>query len=85
MLREIPLVIRTVTHHLTFVGIIEPFQELNAGALPTAAAPHKRQSLARFHRHNQVIQHLDVWSGRIGELAIEELYFPFEVLLTIDK
>lgn len=70
---------------MTFIRIVESFQELNAGAFPAAAAPHKRQSLTRFHRHKQVIQHLDVWSGRIRELAIDKLYFTFEVLLTTDK
>lgn len=78
-------VIGTVTHHLAFNGIVEPFQELNAGAFPAAAAPDKRQSLTRFHGHNQVIQHLDVRSRWVSELAIQELYFTPEVFLMMDK
>lgn len=84
-LGAIDFIIRTVTHHLALIGIVESLQELNTGALPAAAAPNKRQSLSRFHRHDQVIQHLDVWSGRVSELAIEELYFTSEILLMIDK
>lgn len=79
------LITGMVTHHLTFVRIVKPFQELNAGAFPAAAAPDKRQGLARIHRHDQVIQHLDVRSRRIREFAIDELYFALEFLLMVDK
>lgn len=69
------------THHLTFIGVIKPFQQLNTGAFPTTAAPNERQSLTRLHGHKQAFQHLGVWSCRIGKLAVEELNLPSEIVL----
>lgn len=69
------------TYHFTFIWVIEPFQQLNTGAFPTATAPNKCQSLPRFHRHSQIIQHLDIWPSWVGELAVSKLYFTFEVVL----
>lgn len=64
------------------VGIVKPLQQLHAGALPAAAAANKSQRLARFHRHGQPVQDLDVWPGGVGELAVDELDVPLEVILT---
>ena len=67
------------------VGVIKPLQQLHAGALPAAAAAHKGQRLAGLHRHIQPIQHLDVWPGGVGELTVNELNVPLEVILKTHK
>lgn len=63
------------------VWIIKPLQQLHTGALPTAAAANEGQSLARLHRHVQPIQHLNVGSSGVGELTVDELDVPSEVIL----
>lgn len=68
-------------HHSAMVRIIKPLQQLHTGALPTTAASHKGQRLARFHRHIQPIQDLDVWPGGVGELTVDEFNVPLEVIL----
>lgn len=72
------------THHLPFIRVIEPLQQLNACAFPAAAAPNKRQSLPGLHRHTEALQHLGVRSCRIGKFAIKEIYFSSEVFLKMD-
>lgn len=72
-----------LSHHFAKVRIIKPLQKLNAGALPTAAAAHKGQRLSRLHRHTQSIQDLDVWPGGVGELTVNEVNVPLEVILKI--
>lgn len=67
------------------VRIIEPLQQLHAGALPAAAAAHKCQRLARLHRHIQPVQDLDVWSGGVGELAVNELNVALEAILKTEE
>ena len=69
------------TYHLALVGVVEALQQLDAGALPTAAAAHERQGLAGPHRHAQPVQPLDVWSGGVREIAVDELQVAFEVIL----
>lgn len=69
------------SHHSAVVGIIKPLQQLDAGALPTAAAAHEGQRLARLHRHVQPIQDLDVWPGGVSELTVNELDVSLEVIL----
>lgn len=73
------------TYHFPFGGVVEPFQELDTCALPTTAVPDKRQSLTRLHRHNQAVKHLGIWTSWIGEVAIEKLYLPSEVVLKMDN
>lgn len=68
-------------HHSAVVGIVKPLQQLHAGALPTAAAAHEGQRLAGLHRHIQPIQDLDVRPGGVGELTVNEVDVPLEVLL----
>lgn len=68
-------------HHSALVWIIKPLQQLNTGALPAAAAAHKGQRLTGLHRHIQPIQDLDVWPGGVGELAVNEVNVPLEVIL----
>lgn len=63
------------------VWIIKPLQQLHAGAFPAATAANEGQSLARLHRHVEPIQDLDVWSGGVGELTVNELNVPLEVFL----
>lgn len=63
------------------VGVVKPLQQLHTGALPTAAAAHEGQRLAGLHRHVEPVQHLDVRPGRVGELAVDELDVPPEVIL----
>lgn len=63
------------------VRIIKPLQQLHAGALSAAAAAHKGQRLAGLHRHIQPIQDLDVWPGGVGELTVNEVNVPLEVIL----
>lgn len=67
------------------IGIIKPFQQLHTGAFSTAAAPHKGQRLAGLHGHIQSIQDLDIWSGGVGELAVNELNVSLEVILKTNK
>lgn len=74
-------IFRRPPHHSALVGVIKPFQQLHAGALSTAAGPHKGQRLAGLHCHVQPIEDLDVWSGRVSELAVNELNVPLEVIL----
>lgn len=72
-------------HHSAVVRIIKPLQQLNTGALPAAAAAHKGQRLAGLHRHIQPIQDLDVWPGGVGELTVNELNVPLEVILKTQR
>ncbi len=68
-------------HHFAAVRIIKPLQQLHAGALPAAAAAHKGQRLSGLHRHVQSVQDLDVWSGGVSELTVNEVDVPLEVIL----
>lgn len=63
------------------IRIIKPLQQLHTGALPAAAAANKCQRLARLHRHIQPIEDLDVWSGGVSKLAVNELNVALEVIL----
>lgn len=72
-------------HHSAVVRIIKPLQQLHAGALPAAAAAHKGQSLAGLHRDIQPIQDLDVWPGGVGELTVNEVNVPLEVILKTQR
>lgn len=72
-------------HHSAIVRIIKPLQQLHAGALPAAAAAHEGQRLAGLHRHVQPIQDLDVWPGGVGELTINEVNVPLEVILKTQR
>lgn len=63
------------------IGVIKPLQQLHAGALPAPAAAHEGQRLAGLHRHVQPIQDLDVRPGGVGELAVNEVNVPLEVIL----
>lgn len=63
------------------IGVVEPLQQLHAGALPAAAAAHEGQRLAGLHRHVQSVQDLDVGPGGVGELAVNEVEVPLEVIL----
>ena len=46
------------------LGVVEPLQQLDGGALATAAAAHQSDGLARLHVQRHVVQHLQVNSGR---------------------
>lgn len=70
-----------VSYHLSFIGVIESLQQLNAGALPTAAASHKSKSLSWMYRHLQTPQNLDVWPAGIREPTPFEFYLALEVIL----
>lgn len=72
-------------HHFAMVRIIEPLQQLHTGALPAAAAAHKGQRLAGLHRHIQPVQDLDVRPGGVGELAVNEVNVPLEVILKTQR
>lgn len=63
------------------IRVVEALQQLNAGALPTAAAAHEGQRLAGLHRNVQTVQNLDVRSGGVGELTVDELDVPLKVVL----
>lgn len=67
------------------VRVVEPLQQLDAGALPTAAAAHEGQRLALLHRHIQPIQDLDVRPGGVGEITVNELNVPLEVILKTQR
>ena len=69
------------TNHLAFVWVVEPLQQLNACAFPTATAAHKGQSLTGFNGHHQSVQDLDIWPSGIGEFTVSELHLPFKVVL----
>lgn len=70
-----------VPHHAAMIRVVEALQQLNAGALPAAAAAHEGQGLAGLHRNIQAVQNLDVRPGGVGELAVDELDVPLEVVL----
>lgn len=70
------------TYHSAFIWVIEPLEQLYTCAFATAAAAHKGQRLTRLDRHIETIQDLDVWPGRVRELAVNELNVALEVLLT---
>lgn len=69
------------SHHSAVIGIVEPLQQLHAGALATAAAAHEGQRLTRLYRHVEPVQDLDVGPGGVGELAVNEVEVPLEVIL----
>lgn len=71
-------------HHSAMVRVIKPLQQLHAGAFPTAAAANKGQRLARFDRHVQPIQDLDVGPGGVRELAVNEVNVSLEMILDQD-
>lgn len=72
-------------HHSAMVWVIKPLQQLHAGAFPTAAAANKGQRLARFYRHIQSVQDLDVGPGRVRELAVNEVNVSLEIILDKDQ
>ena len=72
-------------HHPAIVRIIKPLQQLHTCALPAAAAAHEGQRLAGLHRNVQPIQDLDVWPGGVGELTINEVNVPLEVILETQR
>lgn len=63
------------------VWVIKPLQQLHAGAFPAAAAANKGQRLARFYRHIQPIQDLDIGPGGVRELAVNEVNVSLEIIL----
>lgn len=67
------------------IWVIKPLQQLHAGALPATAAAHEGQRLAGLHRHVQPIQDLDVRPGGVGELAVNEVNVPLEVILKTQR
>lgn len=67
------------------IGVVEPLQQLHTGALPAAAAAHEGQRLAGLHRHVQPVQDLDVGPGGVGELAVNEVQVPLEVVLKTQR
>lgn len=68
-------------HHSAMVWVIKPLQQLHAGAFPAAAAANKGQCLAGFYRHVQPIQNLDIGSGGVCELAVDEVNVSLEIIL----
>lgn len=72
-------------HHSAMVWIIKPLQQLHAGAFPTAAAANEGQCLARFYRHVQPIQDLDIGPGGVRELAVNEVNVSLEIILDKDQ
>lgn len=56
------------SHHSPFSGVIEPLQELDGGALPTAAAPHQSQRLPLLHLQIQPLEDGNVRARRVVEL-----------------
>ena len=44
------------SHHSPLPGVVEPLQQLDGGALPTAAATHQSQSLSLFHLQIQPLE-----------------------------
>lgn len=69
------------TYHHSLIGIIEPFQQLNAGAFATPTAPNKCQRLPRINRYWETIQNLDIRSRRICKFAVNKINLPLEVVL----
>lgn len=67
------------------IGVVEPLQQLHAGALAAAAAAHEGQRLTGLHRHIQPVQDLDVRPGGVGELAVNEVEVPLEVILKTQR
>lgn len=67
------------------VRVVEPLQQLHAGALPTATAAHEGQRLAGLHRHVEPIQDLDVRPAGVSELAVNEVNVPLEVILKTQR
>lgn len=57
-----------VSHHCPIDGVVEPLQQLDGGALPTAAAPHQGQSLALLHTQIEPLQ-----DGHVGARWIVKL------------
>lgn len=72
-------------HHSAMVWVIKPLQQLHAGAFPAATAANKGQRLARFYRHVQPIQDLDIGPGGVRELAVNEVNVPLEIILDKDQ
>lgn len=77
---EIPQSVCT-TYHLSLIRVIEPFQQLNAGAFATPTASNKSQGLPWIHRHGETIQNLDIRSRRICKFAVNKVNLPLEVAL----
>ncbi len=73
--------INVVSYHLSFIRVVESLQQLNAGALPAAAASHKSKSLSWMYWHLQPPQNLDVWPAGIREPAPFEFYPALKVIL----
>lgn len=73
------------TYHLSLIGIIEPFQQLNAGALATPTAPNKCQRLPRVNRHRETIQNLDIRSRRVCKFTVNKINLPLEVVLRMRR
>lgn len=69
------------TYHRSLIGIVEPFQQLDAGAFTTPTAPNECQRLPRIHRYQQSIQNLYIRSRRICKFTVDKINLPLEVVL----
>lgn len=62
------------SHHSPLQGVIEPLQQLNGGALSTAAASHQGQSLSLLHLQVQPLQDGHVGPRRVVKADTAELH-----------
>lgn len=62
------------SHHSPLLGVIEPLQQLNGGALSTAATADQGKSLSLLHLQAQPLQDGNVGPRRVVEADIGELH-----------
>ena len=70
-------------HHCSKHWVVEPLQELDHRALPTAAAAHQGQGLALLHLQAQPLKHRHVGPGGIAEHDVIKGHISFKLILKI--
>lgn len=69
------------SHHSPLSGVVEPLQQLDGGALSTAAAPHQRQSLSHFHIQIQPLEDGHIRARRVVKLNVVKTHVTIKFLL----
>lgn len=72
-------------HHSALSGVVEPLQQLDGGALSTAAAPHQGQSFSLLHAQIQASQDWDVRPRRIVKLHTLKAHVTIKCVLGSER
>lgn len=73
------------THHSPLSGVIEPLQQLDDGALSTAAAADQGQSLSLPHLQVQPLEDGQVSPCRVVELHMLKLNITIKFVLEVEE